>query len=118
MKSTGAILAKLRKEKELAQKELALMLNLSVSTISNYENDIHSPDLATLCKLADFYHVTTDYILGRSNFRFDPQTLNRKVLDDYSVFDVLDTILSCERNGYIGHLVSYAEFLRTLHPCP
>ncbi len=45
MKEVGPILAKLRKEKGLGQKELSALLNLSVGTISNYENSVHAPDL-------------------------------------------------------------------------
>ena len=58
-------LALLRQIKGIRQKELALYLHVTVGTVSNYENGIHQPDLITLCKLADYYEVTTDYLLGR-----------------------------------------------------
>ena len=61
--TTGRILTELRKEKEIGQKELAVYLNVSVGTVSNYENDVHSPDLSTLCKLADFFGVSVNYLL-------------------------------------------------------
>ena len=67
MRSVGQRLSQLRKERELGQKELAALLNMSIGTISNYENNVHAPDLATLCKLADFFQVTTDYLLGRTD---------------------------------------------------
>lgn len=60
-------LAMLRKVKDIPQKELAASLRLSVSTVSNYENGVHQPDLDTLCRLADFYEVSTDYLLGRTS---------------------------------------------------
>ena len=50
MRKTGEILMELRKEKGLGQKELAKLWNLSIATISNYENDIHAPDLNMLCE--------------------------------------------------------------------
>lgn len=56
----------LRENREIYQKELASYLKVSVATISNYEKGIHEPDLVTLCKLADFYDVSTDYLLGRT----------------------------------------------------
>ena len=48
MREMGETLATLRKEKGLGQKQLAALLNMSVGTVSNYENNVHSPDLATL----------------------------------------------------------------------
>jgi transcriptional regulator with XRE-family HTH domain len=111
MEEIGQILAALRKENNLAQKELAGHLNLSIGTISNYENNVHSPDLNTLCLLADFYKVTTDYLLGRTKYRYDPQTLNRLVLKEYTVLDVLNTVLACEKTGNIRNLLQYARYL-------
>ncbi|MGN0167269.1 MAG: helix-turn-helix domain-containing protein [Acetatifactor sp.] len=111
MEHIGHILANLRREKGLAQKELALLLNLSIGTISNYENGVHSPDLNTLCKLADFYGVTTDYLLGRTKYRFDPKTLTRRIAKEYTVLDVVDTVLACEKTNRIEHLMEYAQFL-------
>ena len=107
----GQLHANLRAEKALAQKELALLLNLSIGTISNYENNVHSPDLNTLCKLADFYGVTTDYLLGRTKYRFDPQTLNRPISKEYTVLDVVDTVLACEKPNRVESLMEYARFL-------
>ena len=52
--NTGDILAALRREKGIGQKELAAHLNLSVGTISNYENSVHFPDVEKLMELADF----------------------------------------------------------------
>lgn len=111
MEDIGDILACLRREKGLAQKELAIILNLSIGTISNYENGVHSPDLQTLCCLADLYGVTTDYLLGRTKYRFDPQTLNRPVTEDYTVMDIVDVVLACEQTGKIPHLMEYARYL-------
>lgn len=59
-------LKQLRRQKGILQKELAAVLHCSVGTISNYEAGIHNPDLDTLVTLADYYGVSTDYLLGRS----------------------------------------------------
>ncbi len=111
MEKTGQILANLRKEKRLAQKELAALLNLSIGTISNYENGVHSPDLDTLCKLADFYGVTTDYLLGRTVYRFDPEILTRFITKDHTALDLMNSILACEKTNNLEHLLEYAKFL-------
>lgn len=46
-------------------KELGQKLNLAESTISGYENGNRKPDYDTLNKFADFFDVSTDYLLGR-----------------------------------------------------
>lgn len=57
----------LRRTKNIGQKELAAYLNVSPAAVSGYERSRIQPDLATLCKMADFYDVTTDYLLGRNS---------------------------------------------------
>ena len=55
----------LRKSRGLTQDDLAEILGISLSSYQKYERDAISPSYETLCKIADFYHVTTDYLLGR-----------------------------------------------------
>ena len=61
----GAAISDLRKERNISQKELAAYLHVSIGTISNYENGVRYPDLEKVCKLADFFDVSVDYLLGR-----------------------------------------------------
>ncbi|PEK39094.1 transcriptional regulator [Bacillus pseudomycoides] len=61
----GENLRKLRKTNNLTMKELGQKLNLAESTISGYENGNRKPDYDTLNKFADFFEVSTDYLLGR-----------------------------------------------------
>lgn len=58
-------LQQLRKSRGLTQDDLAEILGISLSSYQKYERDAISPSYETLCKIADFYHVTTDYLLGR-----------------------------------------------------
>ena len=58
-------LVKLRKDKKMTQEEIAKELNMTQSTYQHYENGRAEPSIDTLCKLADYYHVTLDYIVGR-----------------------------------------------------
>ncbi len=62
-------LKKLRTEKNLTQKELGEKINLNGSTISFYERGKRIPDYKTLNQLADFFNVSTDYLIGRMNTR-------------------------------------------------
>ena len=114
MKGIGDTLANLRKEKELGQKEMASLLNLSVGTISNYENGVHSPDLETLCKLADFFGVTTDYLLGRTEYRCPPEILNSYVALDYTAQALVNTVLSLDA-GTQATIVDFVKYMKHLH---
>ena len=58
-------LQQLRKSRGLTQDDLAEILGIRLSSYQKYERDAISPSYETLCKIADFYHVTTDYLLGR-----------------------------------------------------
>ncbi len=60
-------LKKLRKERNLSQLKLSLDLNMNQNTISRYENMEREADYETLIKLADYFGVTIDYLLGRSD---------------------------------------------------
>ncbi len=55
----------LREDHDLTQKQLAKILNCSQQVYSNYELGQRDIPTAILIKLADYYNVTTDYILGR-----------------------------------------------------
>ena len=63
----GKRLAEIRKKKELSQYELADRLGFSRGQIANYEQGKREPDYETLQKLADFFNVSTDYLLGRTD---------------------------------------------------
>lgn len=65
----GERLQALRKEKGVSREELAQALQLSYSAIAKYETNIRKPDQETLKKIADYFDVTVDYLLGRSNHR-------------------------------------------------
>lgn len=75
--SLGKRLAILRDEAKVTQAELGAFLGVGHSTISNYESDYSKPDHETLVKLADFFHVSTDYLLCRTDRRYtlEPMTL-------------------------------------------
>lgn len=59
----------LRKERQLTQETLAKLVNKKRSTYAGYEIEGKEPDMETICVLADFFGVTTDYLLGYSDER-------------------------------------------------
>jgi transcriptional regulator with XRE-family HTH domain len=60
----GEMLKKLRKSNGLTQKELGGHLGLSKAVVSKYENGMGYPAFDILIRIADYFGVTTDYLLG------------------------------------------------------
>ena len=58
-------LKELRKSRKISQLKLSIDLNMNQNTISRYENLEREADYATLIKLADYFCVSIDYLLGR-----------------------------------------------------
>ena len=69
MKIFALRLKELRNEKKKTQKEMADFLGLKLRAYQYYEGATHYPEVPNLLKLADFFEVSTDYLLGRSNER-------------------------------------------------
>ncbi|WP_305153919.1 helix-turn-helix domain-containing protein [uncultured Clostridium sp.] len=65
-------LKSLRENADLSQKELAKSLGVSPSTIGMYESKKRTPDSEMLARICDFFNITVDYLLGRSNIK-NPQ---------------------------------------------
>lgn len=59
-------LKELRKKRKISQVKLALDLNMNQNSISRYENLEREADYDTLIRLADYFDVSIDYLLGRS----------------------------------------------------
>ncbi len=66
-------LRKLRKEKGLSQIAVQMQTGIEQALMSNYENGERVPPTETLMQLADFYGVSMDYIMGRT----DRKEINR-----------------------------------------
>ena len=62
-------LKQLREEKNITQQELADQLSCSQQSINNYENHGTQPDIDMLCKMADFFDTSVDYLIGYTNVR-------------------------------------------------
>ena len=59
----------LRQEKHLNQIELSKLILVGNKTISDYERGISNPDFDTLQRIANFFNVSTDYLLGKTDDR-------------------------------------------------
>ena len=88
-------LKKLRNAKNLSQNDMAEILDVSLSSYQKYERDKNSitPSLDVLMRIADFYNVTIDYLLGRETGEpetidklvgeFNMSALEKEILDNY-----------------------------------
>ena len=57
----------LREQKDISQRELASDLKVSQRVISYWERGDSEPNLETLCRIANYFDVTVDYLVGRSD---------------------------------------------------
>ena len=60
-------LRELRKSRDISQLKLAMDLNMNQNSISRYERGEREADYATLIKFADYFDVSLDYLLERTN---------------------------------------------------
>lgn len=61
------LVKELRKEKKLTQKQLAVALGISATCYAGYEQGYREPNIEMIKKMSDFFGVSVDYLLGRSD---------------------------------------------------
>mgnify|MGYP005769981287 FL=1 len=98
MAQLGKILAKLRQERRLTKEQLGQVLCVSAGTISNYEKDVHLPDADKLIMLADYFHVSTDYLLGRTRIQETQTDFQKKILENKMTFTAFNTFLNLPKD--------------------
>ncbi|AEH47105.1 helix-turn-helix domain-containing protein [Parageobacillus thermoglucosidasius] len=65
-----------REKKGLSQKEVAEKIGIKNNTLSNYESGERRPDYETLCKLADLYEVSLDYLIKGQEHKEEKENKN------------------------------------------
>lgn len=89
---------KLRQEMKLSQYELAEKLGFSRGQLANYEQGKREPDYATLQKLADFFEVSADYLLGRTDKpRHEETAANNKNDKEFNALEEIKKL--CDEYG-------------------
>jgi len=78
----GQRLRKLREQKKITQKELSKLLQVSESAIGMYERGDREPNFETIDKIADYFNVQIDYLLGRSNDQTPGDSMNTNQTDN------------------------------------
>lgn len=104
----------LRESQNIQQKELATKLNIGFSTLSQYETGKRFPDYETLLKIADFFGVTTDFLLGRSNQKDKPVPPEEdelaKLLEDPETREFYELIKDFS-DDELDDLLNYGQYL-------
>lgn len=72
----------LREDRDLRQSDLAKMVGIDQRTISNYETGKSNPDSDALIRLADFFNVSIDYLVGRVQQDFYYSQDKKKVIEN------------------------------------
>ena len=69
--SIGSTIKRLRREKDITQEQLAEYLGITSRAVSQWECDRTAPDISLLPPLANFFNVTTDFLLGMDTYQKD-----------------------------------------------
>ena len=98
------ILKELRRERNLSQQELAARLKISKSAVSMYEQQKREPDFDILGRIADYFQVDMDHLLGRSD-TFSDSVHPTTIAAHLDTSDLTQTELD--------DVADYIEFIRT-----
>lgn len=84
----------LREDADLKQSELAAATGISQKTLSNYESGKTNPDSYAIIKLAEYFNVTTDYLLGvtQNNYK-DLSDITKKLDETIDTLSELSNLL-------------------------
>ncbi|MGX9931996.1 helix-turn-helix transcriptional regulator [Virgibacillus salarius] len=85
----GKRLKELRKQKKLTQKELGEIINVSKVSISGYESGDRTPDTDNLKRLADYFGVSSDYLLGREKEEGKLEYYKKKIVTEFPDIDLM-----------------------------
>lgn len=92
----AAMLYQLRREMNLSQRKAAEDLGVSQALLSHYENGVREPRLEFVVKACEYYHVSTDYILGRTPEKSYENKVTLPCSSEYArrLADIVSIILS------------------------
>ena len=92
-------LKNIRKSRHLSQQDVADAIGIPVRTFCGYEREEREPTLEMLGRLADFFGVTVDELLGRTPQLFDDARVERP-----EVLDLFEQLSAAEQQQVIGYM--------------
>lgn len=87
------LFTELRRDTGLSQEDFAALFHQSGSTISSYETGRNQPSFDMLIQYADYFNVTTDYLLGRVPFDMSPSVFTDSFIDNVTIQDVISILV-------------------------
>ena len=88
------VIKQLRKEKKLKQSDLAEILNVDRTAVGKWEQGKNKPNADTLLVIADYFGVSTDYLLGISDIREDLSSNKKEPPDNNGLSDNKKALLT------------------------
>jgi len=95
----------LRKKHNLTQTQVAEYLNTTHQTYNNYENEKYQPSIEMLIKLANLYHTTIDYLVGR-DYENDIGYLSPTQIECVGMVKKLNETNLIKLMGYLSAMIS------------
>ena len=96
----------LREKEKISRDELALKLGLTYHALAKYETNDREPDHETLRKIADFFHVSIDYLLGKKPTKEEVKDIEKIFkslpLEEQKAFmkKLLDSFMNWQQDGH------------------
>ena len=105
-------LKEIRRGRNLRQVDLAISLGLGQTTIANYEQGTRFPNEETLLKIADFFNVSLDFLLSRTDIRLNNEDIMYK--DIYQKIEIHENIkFSLLKKRYLNYVLNGDKHLAT-----
>lgn len=111
MKELRVVIRDLREDNDIKQKTIAEYLGVSQQTYSNYENGHREIPIWVVTKLAQYYKVSTDYLLGADSGYLGNTNLRSKYLGDVTLHDVVYDLQAFNAKDR-RDLLKYIKFLK------
>lgn len=111
MKELRTIIRDLREDKDIKQKTIAEYLGVSQQSYSNYENGHREIPIWAVTKLAKYYQVSIDYLLGAEQGYAGSTNLSGKYVGDITLHDVVYDIQKLNPQNR-RDLLKYIKFLK------
>ncbi len=93
------IIRALREDDDKKQKDIAAVIGVSQQTYGKYESGVYEIPNDVIVKLAEYYHVTTDYIMGLGDLRYCSEQLDERVFGSVTIGRLMAEILELDESA-------------------